>query len=824
MRKRKWFKKISDPRCDIDYLLEIIRVADEELINCVDTNGQTALMMALLAHQDDLVISALFEKGASINASGSDGMTPMHHAALLGESEIIQLLLKKGAVVDSKNSKGETALMMAIQAHQDDLVISALLEKGASVTASDSDGMTPMHHAALLGESEVIQMLLKKGAVVDSKNSKGETALMLAAAENSDLYSVIILLEAGADVSLITNSGSSVAMYATLNNNPFVLKTVKEYGADINFVNDYGQSCLHWAIRKDFDISRIKELLHLSLTNKTKGKEKEDSEAIEYKEYITKIPSALILASIFATNPEVITVLVDAGADIEERDSFFGWTPLMLAARSNKNPEVIRKLVALGSDINIKDADGHSSLSIVAKYGTETTEIIKILAEAGAALDSTDNEGDTPLFIAAKNYYNHDIARGTKRRRRPRRGDRDYVMWMWRNRLDPFDGLFIMQNERTDHRLSTINKKEKIHFKNELEKISKTPRIFAVNNNKHLEFMNILIHCGANINIKDASGLTPLLYAVIKRKKVSFQEGKSVFGQIGKIGVAQMLIREGADLEIEWNGNNVLHHAIVKEDPEIVKLLLEAKASIATDIRRAKKCLIGGVFGDEESGCTINFNYDDRDVNDSGYTTSYNYDDRDVDEYLKGAPLISLAAFNNHDKEIISLLLSAGVDVNEIDYNFGKTALMWACEDIYGDRHHKENMIKELIAQGAKINATDYRGWTALMYAVITNGNPDLVKQLVKAGADINKICDDGVTVVDVAKKLKNDELIHIFEQADKLKINIDAEEDKFRICGTRRKLPDIDDWSGIDLDDWCLDLNLRDELDELDEIEILGY
>jgi len=53
-------------------------------------------------------------------------------------------------------------------------------------------------------------------------------------------------------------------------------------------------------------------------------------------------------AARYNPNPEVITTLLKAGAEIEARD-VYGGTPLILAAMGNKNPEVIRVLVEAGS-------------------------------------------------------------------------------------------------------------------------------------------------------------------------------------------------------------------------------------------------------------------------------------------------------------------------------------------------------------------------------------------------------------------------------------------------------------------------------------------
>ncbi len=58
----------------------------------------------------------------------------------------------------------------------------------------------------------------------------------------------------------------------------------------------------------------------------------------------------------FTSNPEVISRLLGAGADIEVRDDL-GRTPLMDAAAFNTNPEVIATLLNAGAEVDSRDKD-----------------------------------------------------------------------------------------------------------------------------------------------------------------------------------------------------------------------------------------------------------------------------------------------------------------------------------------------------------------------------------------------------------------------------------------------------------------------------------
>ena len=60
-------------------------------------------------------------------------------------------------------------------------MVSALVKAGANVNARDSKGMTPLMHAAEgVNSAEAAETLLKSGADPDAKDNDGRTALQIA--------------------------------------------------------------------------------------------------------------------------------------------------------------------------------------------------------------------------------------------------------------------------------------------------------------------------------------------------------------------------------------------------------------------------------------------------------------------------------------------------------------------------------------------------------------------------------------------------------------------------------------------------------------------
>ena len=89
---------------------------------------------------------------------------------------------------------------------------------------------------------------------------------------------------------------------------------------------------------------------------------------------------ALMLSSEKSTSPEMITALINLGADINIK--FAKTTPLHVAACLNPNPSIITKLLQYGTDINAKNNKGHTPLDLA--RDAKNTPAITTLIKAGA--------------------------------------------------------------------------------------------------------------------------------------------------------------------------------------------------------------------------------------------------------------------------------------------------------------------------------------------------------------------------------------------------------------------------------------------------------
>ena len=101
--------------------------------------------------------------------------TPLHYACTAGLYEMSVLLLDHGAWVNSGSDDGRTPLIMAVESENTDLVC-LLLARGAKVNAAmPGSCLTAMHISARRGDLETTQQLYRKGANMLARTSDSRT-------------------------------------------------------------------------------------------------------------------------------------------------------------------------------------------------------------------------------------------------------------------------------------------------------------------------------------------------------------------------------------------------------------------------------------------------------------------------------------------------------------------------------------------------------------------------------------------------------------------------------------------------------------------------
>jgi len=182
--------------------------------------------------------------------ANSSGLTPLMTAAFWGHTEIMKLLLQKGADIKKKGPNGTTALGLVcrdIELGIQEAVRSAklLLENGAPTDAQDDDGDSSLIAAAGNGRHELVELLLAYGASMDIVN-KNELTALVAAASKGHAEEVRLLLETGTKAGAESSSPyTETALFVASSGGHFAaVRNLLDHGARVDWVYVDGNSPL----------------------------------------------------------------------------------------------------------------------------------------------------------------------------------------------------------------------------------------------------------------------------------------------------------------------------------------------------------------------------------------------------------------------------------------------------------------------------------------------------------------------------------------------------------------------------------------------------
>ncbi len=148
------------------------------------------------------MITTLLDARADLEQPGRDGLHPLHNAVLSGRTEIVALLIQKGAVVDAKDNRGRSPFFsFAASAGSDIEIAKMLLAAGADPSIEDNDLDTPLNWSVGTGSIELNELLIAADVDVNHQGVQGWSPLH-SAVEHSRYEIVKMLIDAGADVNL----------------------------------------------------------------------------------------------------------------------------------------------------------------------------------------------------------------------------------------------------------------------------------------------------------------------------------------------------------------------------------------------------------------------------------------------------------------------------------------------------------------------------------------------------------------------------------------------------------------------------------------------
>jgi hypothetical protein len=289
--------------------------------------------------------------------------------------------------------KGETFLLLALRNHNL-VAVNYLLEKrNAKANVPSSNAITyPLHYVARYGRVEDVKLLLSRDdSAKTAFSNEGVSVLCYAAQGNSSMV-VDLLVEADAGIeNLVTNRNDSppnAIHWAIKNKNLQIFYKLLDYAFKKNCLSEMinsqskGGTPLHWAVRD----GRVEEARwFLSREDSTKN-------------VLTDEGLSAVCCAAQANNLEMVVLLIKAGAQIENLETYIKDRPLNAIhwAIKNRNLQVLCQLLdyahkqnSLEKIINKTSKEG-TPLKLV--YASGLKEFAKILIQYGVGIPNDGSD------------------------------------------------------------------------------------------------------------------------------------------------------------------------------------------------------------------------------------------------------------------------------------------------------------------------------------------------------------------------------------------------------------------------------------------------
>lgn len=233
------------------FMLCLIALAPGFTARAAEVAGDTELMAAV-RQNDVATVRGLLDKGSDPNVANAYGSTALLLAASQSgvgpagktATQVMQLLLQYGAIVNAQAGNGVTALIIAAGRGSVENV-QLLLAAGAKPNVETKQGDSALLEATVHGYLKIVIMLLQAGADTNLKDANGQTPLMVAIRQaprfsrSQSPYEVIVdaLLKHGANSSVRDHNGQSPASLVAVGDKNVLIYPLLDHHADINIAD-----------------------------------------------------------------------------------------------------------------------------------------------------------------------------------------------------------------------------------------------------------------------------------------------------------------------------------------------------------------------------------------------------------------------------------------------------------------------------------------------------------------------------------------------------------------------------------------------------------
>ncbi|KAL9943972.1 hypothetical protein ACHAO3_008768 [Verticillium nonalfalfae] len=660
----------------------------------------------------------LVDAKADILAVGKKGARPLTVACLVGDPEIVRLLIEKGAEIEAQDENGVTALQGATDWGRLKAV-EVMLAHGADHSYGQTDDKEansttwkPIVQASQNNYAKIVALLLSKGADANANGPSGCALYLAARGGHVDVCKM--LLENGAVANVSTTEFASPLSVAVETGKLELVQLLLDHGAEIEAVfkgtgdDDTKDTPLTIAARQG--LTEIVELLLERGANPN--------------HYEGDLDPPLYLAS-WRGHVLIVKMLLEKGADPNAQLDGQDWTAVHAAY---DNPEAMRLLLAKGGDPD-RVADSSTALLLAVRWDNLGTLKAVLERSPRPNLEAEDDEHMTALCRACQSSS-------------------DDAPEMIRALLD--EGADPNHGAGTDNLPLHHCLKQEACLQALLES---RPQLDAKDSQGdsalHLipllatgNVLRKLVMGGADIEAVNNGGLTPLAKAV-----------KSPFNDVS----ALYLIKKGAQPNLTAPGfEGILHEAVRNCDLPVLKALVKAGADV--------NALSG------ETGSSILYlmaRYLSSSMTGTRETLEYFVEELGLPVNIYGGPLgWPLTAAAHRPGVAFEYLLEHGANtevedsigrrpthVAAIGLDFGpalRSLISRGASVLTSDKMgllpvhyaahggHPEQLEVLLDQPGVLVNAPDTDGWTPLMWACTNRRFPvERINLLIAKGADI---------------------------------------------------------------------------------------
>ena len=189
----------------------------------------------------DKALEAYFhDNGTDFYHEDRNGCASTFHAAHLGVTEIVQLLIDSGADPQHPTLDGWTPLHSCYAYPE---ITHALLKNGVDLNSLTKLGSTPLFLGAYSGVLGVVKVLLSYKPILELTTVEGASALT-AATNHGNTEVIRLLLKAGANYDHQSGRNTFPLQFAIERSMEDVVRLLMEHNSKINLVDDDGDTAL----------------------------------------------------------------------------------------------------------------------------------------------------------------------------------------------------------------------------------------------------------------------------------------------------------------------------------------------------------------------------------------------------------------------------------------------------------------------------------------------------------------------------------------------------------------------------------------------------